>query len=528
MAPRRQSVAAVVLAVLSALGSSDGGAATASASASGFGFVEQPRDHFDPLSGASWQQAFFVNENQWESGSDAPVFLCVGGEGPPIDASAVTDASVHCSNAAAWLPETKALMFALEHRYYGCHNRSACPVAALKTADDFRFLSSMQAVEDVARFQGAMSRKYNLTASNRWVLWGGSYPGMVAAFSRLKYPNKFHAAVASSAPVQARLEMGGYYDVVAAAYGTPSVGGSAACQGRIARGHARIGELLGEVRTRRGVEADFGLPANALDTKAAQAEFAGVGVASFPAQSNDPLCKELACNIAKICRYLLVDAADTDDVAALAALRREQRLGDFASGTMRQEMARALREEEKGEEEEEKGGGMSAPRPWLPRLGGVGGVGGDEDKSWTFQVCTEFGFLQTCDVGSSCMFTQGLVDLEYMFEQACGASSPWSAGTFSMRSAQAAVERSNARYGGRAFAGSRVLWVNGSVDPWIALSVTNTTAAQRQNEQHVLLVDGASHHAWTHPPSPNDQPSVQRARTLIRKQVLRWIAEPSP
>eukprot|EP00971_Amphidinium_carterae_P120663 2390800-Amphidinium_carterae.1 len=49
--------------------------------------------------------------------------------------------------------ETGALMFALEHRYYGCHNISACPVKDFKNATAaLQFLSSRQAVEDVAHF----------------------------------------------------------------------------------------------------------------------------------------------------------------------------------------------------------------------------------------------------------------------------------------------------------------------------------------------------------------------------------------
>ena len=45
-------------------------------------FTEQKQDHFDPASSRTWSQAFFVNDTFWRPGSDAPIFLCVGGEGP--------------------------------------------------------------------------------------------------------------------------------------------------------------------------------------------------------------------------------------------------------------------------------------------------------------------------------------------------------------------------------------------------------------------------------------------------------------
>ena len=83
-----------------------------------------------------------MNATFWEKGSDAPVFLCVGGEGPPLDGSVVV-ASPHCNVAVEWLKETKAIMFAVEHRYYGCHNASACPFVH-GDAKPWQWLSSRQ------------------------------------------------------------------------------------------------------------------------------------------------------------------------------------------------------------------------------------------------------------------------------------------------------------------------------------------------------------------------------------------------
>jgi hypothetical protein len=80
-------------------------------------FMVQRVDHFDPQSEARWSQPLFVNDTFWRRGSRAPVFLCLGGEGPPLDGSAVR-ASVHCNDAVELLRETGALMIALEHRYY--------------------------------------------------------------------------------------------------------------------------------------------------------------------------------------------------------------------------------------------------------------------------------------------------------------------------------------------------------------------------------------------------------------------------
>jgi serine protease 16 len=65
-------------------------------------------------------------------------------------------------------------MFALEHRYYGCHNMSACPVASFSSPDNLRFLSSAQALEDLALFISYATHAYNLSGCS-WVTWGGRW-----------------------------------------------------------------------------------------------------------------------------------------------------------------------------------------------------------------------------------------------------------------------------------------------------------------------------------------------------------------
>ena len=101
-----------------------------------------------PLIYACRSQAYYVNDTFWEGpASGAPVFLCVGGEGPPFDSSVVRS-SVHCNNAVEWLQENKAIMFAVQHRYYGCHTSQQsghlvdCPVQAWTndTTKDLHFL----------------------------------------------------------------------------------------------------------------------------------------------------------------------------------------------------------------------------------------------------------------------------------------------------------------------------------------------------------------------------------------------------
>lgn len=128
------------------------------------------QDNFDESNTRTWQQAYYVNDTFWDG--SGPVFLCVGGEGPALSGSAVVS-SVHCNVAVEFLPQTKALMFAVEHRYYGCHNASACPYAP-SDREPLRWLSSRQAIADLATFHAHATSTYALPASTKWVSFGGA------------------------------------------------------------------------------------------------------------------------------------------------------------------------------------------------------------------------------------------------------------------------------------------------------------------------------------------------------------------
>lgn len=449
-------------------------------------FPSQRQDHFDGTNDRTWSQAYYVNDTFFDVRT-GPVFLCVGGEGPAFDGSVVV-ASVHCNVAVESLSRHGALMVALQHRYYGCHGEPLvdCPVDRFSGNPDgnpdvdLRYLSSSQALEDLATFHEYVVSTYNLTSKNKWISFGGSYPGMLAAWTRTKYPHLFHAAVSSSAPVRAKLEMVVYNDIVANAYEVESVGGSTTCRAAIADGHATIGTLLGSDAGRRRLATAFDVKEGAdwLANRTNAASFAGEGVAYFPAQGNDPSSTDPVSNIRTICDVMTNDTYG-DELSRLAFVARTQR--DTSS---------------------ERGNVVEGTQT-MPDF-------------WGYQTCTEFGFYQTCDVGSSCFFTQGLSTLS---DQVAFCQTEFNV---SVDLVAENVRQSNRRYGSDHPSGSRVLWVNGEVDPWHGLSVLKSLSPSMP----AIWVPGASHHAWTHPSRSDDQPSVVEAREKIRKQVDLWLNEP--
>ena len=60
-----------------------------------------------------------------------------------------------------------------------------------------RYLNSEQALADLAAFRQAMMKKFKLSNTTKWVSFGGSYPGCLSAWFRLKYPHLVHGEFVS-------------------------------------------------------------------------------------------------------------------------------------------------------------------------------------------------------------------------------------------------------------------------------------------------------------------------------------------
>lgn len=68
------------------------------------------------------------------------------------------------------------------------------------------YLNSEQALADIAYFIESINEIYKVLDNIKWIVFGGSYPGSLAAWMRVKYPHLVHGAVSSSAPVLAQVD----------------------------------------------------------------------------------------------------------------------------------------------------------------------------------------------------------------------------------------------------------------------------------------------------------------------------------
>jgi len=105
-----------------------------------------------------------------------------------------------------------------KRRYYG--KSLPFPINTNTTKEQWQFLTVDQALEDVVYFaqRFTFSHPDQHTASYRphpsstpWVFIGGSYPGVRAAFIRIRNPETIYASWSSSGPVEAQLDMSSYW-----------------------------------------------------------------------------------------------------------------------------------------------------------------------------------------------------------------------------------------------------------------------------------------------------------------------------
>jgi len=105
--------------------------------------------------------------------------------------------------------EHNAAMFTLEHRYYG----ESHPTQDMSTRN-MTYLSSRQALQDLAMFMANMTERYNLTRPRPWVSFGCSYAGSLSAWLKLKFPHMMSGAVSKSSPLLAKADHFEFFEVV--------------------------------------------------------------------------------------------------------------------------------------------------------------------------------------------------------------------------------------------------------------------------------------------------------------------------
>ncbi|KAI7728815.1 hypothetical protein M8C21_022637 [Ambrosia artemisiifolia] len=160
-------------------------------------WFNQTLDHFSPYDHRTFQQRYYEYLDDFRI-PNGPVFLVICGE----------SACGGISNDYITVLAKKfgAAVVTLEHRYYG----KSSPFESF-TTENLKFLSSKQALYDLAAFrqfyQESLNLKLNRTdVENPWFVFGISYAGALSAWFRLKFPHLTCGSLASSGVVNAILD----------------------------------------------------------------------------------------------------------------------------------------------------------------------------------------------------------------------------------------------------------------------------------------------------------------------------------
>jgi len=388
----------------------------------------------------------------------------------------------------AWIHYAKqfgALCFQLEHRFYG----KSHPTEDIST-DNLRYLSSEQALADLAYFISSMNREYNLTNDNRWIAFGGSYPGSLAAWLREKYAHLEHGSISTSGPLLAKIDLIEYYQVVVDSLATYKKGD---CVTPVLKAIQQIDLMMKHMVGQRTLTEKYQLcdpieksveyPLDISNLyEGLASDFAGVVQYNKDNRDNNHVSIDDVCDL--MCNQTI--GPPVTRLAAVNSLllkESEQKCLDFKYDKMVNEMKNVSWDSEVAN-------GM---------------------RQWTYQTCTEFGFYQTSDKSGSVFGDKFNADF---FVRQC---SDIYGDRFSDETLENGVDRTNIIYGALKPTTTNVLYVHGSIDPWHALGLTETDSKQ---PQPTIYIQGTAHCANMYEPSDSDFPQLKAAR----EEIVKFIA----
>ncbi|TKR58870.1 hypothetical protein L596_030258 [Steinernema carpocapsae] len=163
-------------------------------------WIVQKIDNFNSNDTRTWKMRYQIMDKYFKNQSSPVIFLMIGGE-DKISPYWVQDPQIQYLQ---WAKNFSAMVYQTEHRFFG----ESHPLPDMTTAN-LKYLNTTQALEDLAFFIKSMNAK-NKWVNPRWVTFGGSYPGSMAAWFRSKYSNLTVGSVASSAPLNLKLDFNEY------------------------------------------------------------------------------------------------------------------------------------------------------------------------------------------------------------------------------------------------------------------------------------------------------------------------------
>nr|CAH7720380.1 unnamed protein product [Callosobruchus chinensis] len=427
-------------------------------------------DHSNPTDNRTWKQRYYVNDQYVNLRRDV-AFLMIGGEG---------EATIQWMTKGAWINYAKkfnAICFQLEHRYYG----KSHPTTNLST-ENLQYLTSEQALADIAYFIEEMNVKYELAPNVKWIAFGGSYPGSLAAWARQKYPHLVYGAMSASGPLLAKINFAEYFSVV---YNDLKDTGGEKCVSAVKQAFYQVDLLTRHMVGQRNLDKLFVLcdsiagSTNSSEDIANLFETLNGRFADIAQYNKDNRMSKVPNNITldTLCDIMVNDklGPEVNRLAAVNDLmmkRYNQTCLDYKYDKMIKDMRNVS---------------------WSSEVAEGG-------RQWFYQTCTEFGFYQTTDKN----------DLNFTIKQCSDVFGP----EFNLDRLERGVKRTNILYGALETPVTNVIFVHGSYDPWHVLGVTWS-----KKFAPAVYIEAAAHCANMYPPSENDTQALRQARIQIQEFI---------
>jgi len=436
-------------------------------------------DHENIRDKKIWKQRYWLSKEYFREGG--PSILMIGGEGEASPHWLIGD-----STLVQYASQQGAALVLLEHRFYG-QSRPTNNTSV----ENLELLSSRQALADLAHFIATIRDEEGLLGP--WVAVGGSYPGSLAGWLRLKYPHLVSGAVATSGPVAAKPDFPEYLQVVQEALKSSTPG----CSEALSRAASQLTALVLNKSAQAQVTDMFQLCTPWTGQNPGVLVEALLGYFETAVQYNKPTPWHNS-STDTLCAQLM-DKASGNELDQLAAINNKAL--EKPGGCLQADYSTLVGQLQQTD--------YNDPPNRVP-----GDVG---NRPWFYQTCIEFGWYQSSSQKGhpfGATFPLGL--FTKMCSDVFGAK-------FTPGLLKRGITNTLREYGGRDLASSvtNVAFIHGSLDPWHALGITHST----NQLAPAILIPGTSHCANLYPETEDDSKALIEARTMVGQLIGQWIGQ---
>ncbi|XP_074561075.1 putative serine protease EDA2 [Curcuma longa] len=359
-----------------------------------------------------------------------------------------------------------AALVSLEHRYYG----KSSPFNNLTTRN-LRFLSSKQALFDMAVFrqyyQEHLNAKYSV-AESPWFVIGLSYAGALSAWFHLKFPHLTCGSLASSAAIHMVYNFADYDLQIGRSVGPE-------CKAVL----QEITNLAEKKLQDDGKSVKNLLGAPKINDDYLLCLLADAAGSAIQEGSPDELC------------YPLIDAKKngTNLLEVYSTYIKNNFLGSYSSLE------------------------LYDPEYYKNTTPG----GNSANRLWWFQLCTEFGNFQVAPKSDA--IRSARIDLRWHLDFCKNM----------FGSVYHKINMTNVYYGGKNISGTKIIFTNGSQDPWLGASKQTSS---KDLPTYLIKCHNCAHGfdlAGCPPSASNVKEKCEEAVHAVRQKIIKhmelWLSQ---